>query len=738
MIPHICSTTLLLLFLAASIVSAAEPPPESRTTPPRMLATRAAGPIALDGRLDEPDWQRAAPARGFLQVDPRSGEPATRDTEVRVLFDGAALYLGVTCFDKAGLAGVRVPDLRRDFDEAEHDLFGVSFDPFLDGRTAQAFLVNPWGAQRDLLVADDSNEDIDWDAPWSVRTEVGASGWTAEIAIPWSTLRYPPGSGEESGAWGIQFVRRVRRIEEVSGWSPWPRGLTPFRMTYAGRIDGLVPPPPARQIRLQPYVLTRASRLDEAGLSREEEDFEAGGEMKWLPSPSTAVDLTVNTDFAQTDADRQVVNLSRFSVLFPERRQFFLESASLFDSGFDALKPFFSRRIGLDDLGQPVPIDAGLRIVHQDAARRWGGLVARTASEGSVPASTFAVARLSENLGRRHRLGTMLVGRRDEAGPGQAEQSNGVLVLDGLFRPHELFTVQGFVSASSTSRAGGDGTAGSLWVYTRGPRGYLGWIERWVSEDYEASAGFVSRRNLLLTSPAGTLDWRPAWLPAQVRQLKPNFVANFYHSFEERDFQEGNLRLEPLWIVFQDGSEVWSWWEPNWQRLDQPFSPLPGLEVAPGDYDYDRWGLAGATDRSRAYGLEIRHVTGGFFDGRLDTTNVTARLRPSPRLSLVVDFQRDALRDIGPDEKDRTSELVAPELRLAWSPRLQLTAFYQYNTAAELASWYARLAWEIAPLSYLYLVYGDTEPTEAGSGFLTRSQARDRRLAFKLTYLWQR
>lgn len=706
----------------------------SPADPPRMEAKRATALVVLDGRLDEPDWQSAAPVRGFLQIDPRSGEAATRDTEVRALFDGRALYLGVRCHDDEGLEGVRVPDLRRDFDYDQNDLFGVSFDPFRDGRTAQAFQVNPWGAQRDLRVTDDTLFDLDWDAAWSARAQVGEDGWTVEIALPWSSLRYPEGARE----WGIQFTRQVRRIAELSGWPAWPRGLNGYRMSYAGVISGLEPPPPARNLRLQPYLLGRIDRAGGRDGREDDEGLEAGGEVKWLPSPATVVDLTVNTDFAQVDADRQVVNLSRFSVFFPEKRPFFLENAALFDSNFSSLKPFFSRRIGLDAGGRPLPIDGGLRVVDQDAERSWGGLVARTAGAGAAPASTFAVARFSENVGSRHRLGGMLVGRSDEGNGGGDGRSNGVAVIDGLFRPRDLVTVQGFLSASRSTGAGGEGIAGSLWAAWEGPRGYFGWIQQFVSPDYEAAAGFVRRTDYVYTSPAVTLDWRPAWLPKRIRKLKPNAVLNLYHSFEGLRLQEGYARLEPLWVVFQDGSEVWSWWEPNWQRLDEPFSPLPGLTAAPGDYDYGRWGIAGATDRSRRFGLEVRHTSGGFYDGRLDSTTTTLRAAPSPRVALRLDWQRDAIRDLGPDRGRRTTDLLSPEVRLAWDPRKQLTLFYQHNEAAETANWYARFAWELRPLSHLYVVYADTAPTDPRAGFLVRPDVRDRQLILKLSWLWQR
>jgi len=182
--------------------------------PPRLAARRAAAPITLDAELTEPDWAQAAVASGFVQADPRQGAPATRDTEVRVLFDDEALYLGVVCHDDAGWRGVRVVDLRRDFNYFDNDLFGIVFDPFLDGRNAQVFAINPYGVQLDLLTSDGGAvKDTDWNAVWAVRTRVTEDGWRAEITIPWKSLRYPAGAAQ----WGINFVRRVRRIDELTG-----------------------------------------------------------------------------------------------------------------------------------------------------------------------------------------------------------------------------------------------------------------------------------------------------------------------------------------------------------------------------------------------------------------------------------------------------------------------------------------------------------------------------------------
>jgi hypothetical protein len=718
-----------LLLLLAAAPARAEVQEVQEDGGPLFLTARATAPIVADGRLDEADWAAAPPLAGFVQIEPERGRPASRDTEVKVLFDGRLLVFGFRCHDAAGSGGVRVTDLRRDFDDEQNDFVGVVLDPFGDGRTAQAFAVNPYGAQRDLRASDGTQRDLDWNTVWHAGARIAEDGWTAEIALPWTSLRYPAGAG----SWRANFVRRIRRQNELTAWVEFPRNVSPYHMTFAGTLAGLEPPPPGRNLRLTPYALARADRNELSGAAERGESYDLGGEVKWLPGPATVVDATVNTDFAQAEVDRQVVNLSRFSVFFPEKRQFFLESSSLFESDFDNVKPFFSRRIGLDDSGRPIGIDAGLRLVHQDAGHAWGGLLLRTREEGGAPASTFGMARYSKNLGARHRLGGLLVHRRDEGGALGERIDNTVAVVDGLYRPHERYSLQGLLSASTTP-GGGDGFAGSLWTYYENEWIYAGLVEQVISEDYDPRAGFVLARNLIVTSPAVTLDWRPAWRPRRVRSLKPNVVSYLYHDHDDREFREGWVRLEPLWIVFDDGSEVWSWWEPNWQRLAAAFSPLPGLEVAPGDYDYSRWGIAARTDRSRRTFVEARYLDGGFFDGELQTTILAARLSPSPRLALRVDYERNAIRDLGPARAGRVSELVISELRLALDPRLQLTLFHQHNTAAERESWNARLVWEWRPLSFAYLVYTEASPTDPGAGFLGSPEFRDRQLILKLAW----
>jgi hypothetical protein len=719
------SSTFAFFLVLATSTRAQEtfPPPAERL---RIPARRADGAINLDGRLTEPDWSAATAMGGFRQIEPNQGAPATFDTEVRVLYDDANLYVGARCRDDLGPDAVRVRNLRRDFDFSTDDVFGMSLDAFRDGHNAMVFETNPWGVRRDQEVLDSDVQDLQWDAAWRVRTERGGDGWTVEMAIPWRTLRYPPRGSE----WSVNFVRVIRRLNETTGWSAWPRAYNPYRMSYAGLLVGLEPPPPSPNVRLQPYAVVR-----DQSESVEEGRADVGGDLKWAINPGTVFDLTVNTDFAQADADRQVVNLTRFSVLFPEQRQFFLESASLFSAGLDkSIRPFFSRRIGLDADGAPIPIHAGLRLAHRSGQRSAGALLVRQAGTDQVSSTTFGVGRFVQNVGREGRLGALLTTRHDE-GPGGLASTNAVGTLDAYFRPTAQVFVKGMVSGSHTSGEGGDGTAASLDVTRQGNRVTGGWLGEYIGPGYFPAAGFLIRPNLIRNNAGITLDLRPSWKPGFLRRFVVHSSANVYHRASDRRFQEAQWFVPILGGYFNNSGWFLTYLVPNWQHLDTPFEPLPGVRVEPGRYQFNRFLLSTSTDTSRRLVARTDFEVGPFYDGRSQVLTVSAVATPRPQASLALSYTLNALQDMGLARTDSTTHLIAPTLRLALDPSLQLTLFYQRNTAAQLSTWNARVSWEFRPLSYVYLVYNERAPlTSAGLFTTSGREPTNRQLILKVTF----
>jgi len=729
-----------LLVLAGQIAYAQDPTIFQPVQPPKQIqAVRAVGPLTIDGRLDEADWQKVPTTTGFFQAQPEQGKTPTNDTRIRVLFDNKNVYIGAFCPDSLGRKALRVPDLRRDFDYFANDLVGVTFDPFRDQRNAQAFQTNPFGAQRDLLCADDALFDRDWDGFWKVRTTRTDSGWVAEMQLPWVTLRYPrPDSVAQS--WGVNFVRISRRINEQTYWSPVPRAYTVYRMTYAGLLTGLKPPPPSTNIRVQPYVLYDFNRsLRNGALLNQNPRATFGGELKWAITPQTVLDLTANTDFAQADADRQVQNLTRFSVFFPERRQFFLENASLFLVGqAGAIQPFFSRRIGLSDAGTPIPLDAGLRLVSRTLKQNVGALLVRQRATGLSPAASFAVGRFSRNYGEQNRIGGLLTARFDDAlpspsGPGS---TNLTASVDGFIRLSQSLSWSYMVSGS-TGRGGAENGVSAVSQFDFQNNQWVGtYYQTLISKRYTPGAGFIYAPNLINTNIGAYRMFRPVWKPKSVRQADPGAYLNMYHRTSDGAFQQAELEVFPLYVVGVTGWIASAFAVPTWQRLDEGFAPL-GINVAPGRYAYTRYRLNFSSDPSKKLYYTLFNEWGGYYDGQLRTHTASVRYSPVPQASISLGYTRNITNGLGIEKQNLVTELITPNIRLAVNPRLQLIGFYQKNTAVNRNVWNVRLAWEFQPLSFLYIVYNSNAQQQLQNNGLRPDLNRAEQVIGKLTYLKQ-
>jgi hypothetical protein len=459
-------------------------------TPVAVYATRAKEAISVDGKLSESSWNNASVINDFFRIEPRQGGRCLYKTEVRLLFDRKNLYIGVFCKDSLGKKGLRIQDLRRDFVFGESDNFYVALDAQNTERFCVVFNTTPLGNQRDLQVSDDSYRDNDWDALWKVRTHITDSGWYAEYALPFATLRYNKGT-RDSTVWGISFSRLARREYEQTAFPAVPQSFTPQRMTYAAKLKGLELPPPSVNLRVQPYALYQhSSSTNAANIKTKEAQWKTGGEVKWAINPHAVLDLTFNTDFAQADVDRVVNNLSRFNVLFPERRQFFLENSGIWaGADFYGTKPFFSRRIGLDNSGgfnaEPLRIDGGIRYTDRNQARTIAGLYIHQQEGAATGASNFGVLRYLKNIGKQNNLGVMLTHRLDEKNDSKsfARRNNTTLTTDGLFRPRNDLTFQFLLSAATDNTQEGIGTMGTIYANTSPINGFLQYWTKWVSEN---------------------------------------------------------------------------------------------------------------------------------------------------------------------------------------------------------------------------------------------------------------
>jgi hypothetical protein len=728
------SIVIVLLSTSVAYAQATFQPPE---TPLEIRSQKVVGSITIDGMLDESSWQNVKPVADLVQYEPRQGEAASLKTEVRILFDEKNLYISAVCFDSAGRKGIRVPNMQRDFSFDENDLFGIAIDGLLDKRNAAAFQTNPYGAQRELLISDGSNFNREWISLWSVKTRIHEWGWTAEFAIPWKSIRYKTGSDQI----GIILLRCMRRLNENVTFPAIPRVFTPYQMPYEAILTGLeLPTDNGINVQLNPYMLVSADREIKEGVTKQNSDAKVGGEAKWALSTNSVLDVTYNTDFAQVDVDRQVVNLARFSVLFPERRQFFLEGNEIYTmQALDALQPFFSRRIGLDDNGNPIPIEAGVRFTNRSLKRNIGALAIRQRAQGVNPASNFAVMRYSHNLtDQGTRIGGLATFRYDEADTSGRANANATITVDGLYRPNQKLNVFWMLSGSNNSGLlNNKGWSGSMWGYYDTNDIYAGHVQAVVSDKYDPRSGFVDATNYVLTSPAVSWKWRPSWLPKKtVRQLTPGVTAYFYHYYNDLRFREGFISYRPFSVNLQNGGSLSYSFVTNWQNLIESFSPLD-IEIAAGEYSYNNHNFNFETDNSRKLFFSAEYSTGGYFNGTLQSLSASTRIAPDPHVALTLSYRHNEIRNLGITSSSVTTDLATAEIRLALNPRVQWISFYQYNTAINRNTLNTRLQWEYKPLSFIFIVLNDNRQDFTNSETNITSRLINQQGVFKITYLKQ-
>ncbi|MDD4109148.1 MAG: DUF5916 domain-containing protein [Prolixibacteraceae bacterium] len=700
------------------------------------------GDIKIDGVMNEAEWDLAKKSARFTQVTPVQGVPPNFDTFFKVLYDENYLYIGVICLDSMGKKAIRATDFKRDFDHMQHDLINLGFDCFNDERNAMTFVVNPYGVQRDYLAFDALYFDIDWDGLWRTNATRTDTGWIAELAIPWKTLRYPATS-DSVQTWGFQLYRNRRMSNEISGFSPFPMTYSASRMDYAGQIKNLKPPPPKANFQIQPYTLASHNSYSGSDPDRQSEtnSLKFGGELKWVINPNNILDLTVNTDFAQADVDRKVNNTSRFNVFYPERRQFFLENASLFGinvnlgnvrtvgrtGGPMQMQPFFSRRIGLNDAGEPIPIEAGARYVHRSFKHNFGAILIRQSGDSVTSNTNFFVGRFSENIGRQNRIGGLITVKN------QPESSNITGTFDAFFRLKELHSFNSMLSYTGTTNSGKQGFSGITQYNYATNRWKIWWTESIVSKDFNPEMGFVSRHDVIGTTPGIIYYYRGDKLPFKkwLRSFDPGIDAQFFHQASTGKLIERQLIFYPFYLNLQNAGYIGYGLNDIFQHLPVTFTPL-GVPIEPGDYNYIQHTVVARSDPSRKINFTGSVNWGDYFDGRLTTGDIKAFFAPIPHISLGGQFNRNIFTDVGVENISKTVDLYSLEGRFAVNARLQLSSFIQKNSENDAYNINARFSWEYRPLSYIYIVFNHNQYDDA-----MHFRQREDQLITKISYLKQ-
>jgi hypothetical protein len=705
----------------------------------RLVIVRADGPIELDGRLDEPSWSRAPVARNFIQNDPREGAPATFDTEVRLLYDADALYIGVFARDDEP-SGIIVNELRKDFNTGSGDSFQVVIDTFKDERNGYQFAVNPAGAKWDAQMANEGREsNSNWDGVWDVGSRIGEDGWYAEIRIPFRTLKFSPAAQQ---TWGINFQRRLRRLNENSFWSPIQRIHSLSRVSMAGTVEGMQGIQPGNNLRLKPYVLASSSRV---GRGSHDGDFDAGLDVKYGLTSGLTWDFTVNTDFSQVEADEQQINLTRFSLFFPEKREFFLENSGVFQFGAGNERGgggggggggrqnpsqdmilFFSRRIGLSEGGQAIPILGGTRLTGRTGAFSIGALNIQQREGAGSPSTNFTALRLRRDVLAQSDIGVLVL-NKETAGA----HFNRVVGADANFRFFQnldlnIAGARTFSPESAMPGEGDDWYTKSSFNYNTNRLAIRGGYQT-IGERFNNEMGFVPRRGVNNGELHIGARFRPAWAWTRgwLRETYPHWQIE---NFARRDGGLESRYMDWHWpITFHDSTFIEVGVNPNVEVIRRPFpiNSRRGIEIPPGRYEFNESFVLARTNAAAPLSFNGRYSTGDFYGGYRRGYELGATVRASEHFNVSGNV---SFNDIELPQGAFTTTLFTGRVNYFLNTRMFLNALLQYN--ADARQWSSNVRFNVIhrPLSDFFLVYN--ERRDSRSGLLI-----DRALVAKLTYL---
>jgi len=725
----------------------------------RVAPVRVENGPQIDGRLDEEVWLQAAVIDEFVQQEPAEGEPATERTVVRLLYDAEALYLGVEAYDSEP-DGVIATEMRRDsLRLLDEDNFQVILDTFHDRRSGYMFVTSPLGAKLEQQVAEEgeggwrgrnsNNVNINWDGVWDVVSRRTADGWVSEIAIPMVTLRFPR---TEEQVWGVNFMRNIRRKNEQVFWAPISKEYTLTRVSLAGTMHGIGAVNRGLDLRLTPYALA-GGRQDRVQSGFDGSGFnDYGLDVKYGIASGLNLDLTLNTDFAQVEVDEQQVNLTRFPLFFPEKRDFFLENAGMFNvgaqgSGFGRMADlFFTRRIGLSDRGQPIPIVGGARLTGKVNRHNVAAMNINTQSAFGNPGDSFFVGRYSRDILARSKVGGVVI-NKEAVG---ATDYNRTFAVDTTLAVHRNLTVTGFLAKTETPRTGFSGRYAppEPGAAMRDMAGYA--RATWLSpsfhiyseyadlqEHFNPEVGFVPRIGIRTSKFHG--EWNPRPDRFNIRMFDPMW--NITYTTDQNNRLLTRRIHNMIGTYFEDGSSAMFYFNDHFEQLDIPFSIThTGVTVPAGTYRFGEWVFSYQSDPSRRLYTRTRYSPQTFFDGTRTDIQATVGLRATSRVSAETIFNRS---DVDLPWGEFVADLASLRLDLTLSPQVTLRSLSQYNSLTGEFSNSIRFNWIYSPGSDIYIAYDEMRLDDLFflDPHVRRSpwgDVRNRQIAVKMTYLLSR
>ena len=690
----------------------------------------------IDGVLDDADWQLAPVQGRFVQREPKFGWETTERTEFRVLYDDKTLYFGIWAYD-SDPAGVIASEMKRDAGLRKGDQIKITLDTFHDHRNAFYFSTNPLGALKDAQSVEEGRTiNYDWNAVWENRTSIDEHGWYVEIAIPLSQLRFK--GGMEELVWGLNVCRIIIRKNEETYWVPYPREWQAIgfaRMSGAGVLRGLTGLKPRRRVEFVPFASPHVMRDYDAGTPTRV-TRNVGFDLKVGLSQSFNADLTVKTDFAHVEADQEVVNLSRFSLFFPEKRQFFTEGAGIFDysqnagssAGPGLLTLFYSRRIGLQD-GREVPILAGGRVTGRTGHTTIGvmnvttdaaSIVTGSGAGDRIPRANYSVARIKHDVFSNSSVGGIVLNRS-----GGGRPDNQTVGLDGVFtlgKHLDWVVLAAKTFTPGVSRGDWAGATKAKWASDRFEAGvtYLD-----IGEHFKAEMGFIPRTDIRNIVAQAAWTPRPKW--KGVRQLRFNVDSSYFENHAGR--KESQSTGYDVSLTAQDSSNVRLSLDTHYDFLPFTWATAGGVIPSAG-YSWKSVRGSYTSNQSKPLYGTVSADIGGYYQG--DKQTYRAELSLVPKDTLLIENFYTRNRIVLPAAAPYVTNVLSTRVSYSFSPNLFVKSFVQYNDATRTASLNLLFWYIYRPGSDFYIVYNQGWETDVPGPRDVRPRGRS--VAVKVTY----
>ncbi len=679
--------------------------------------------ITIDGILDEKVWQTADKANQFQQTYP--GDTALSKTKTTVLttYDDNFIYIAAICYDSLPNKKYVIQSLKRDFSFPVSDAFAIFIDPFNDKVNGFSFSVSPLGVQREGLLQGGGSFGVttSWDNKWFSAVHHYNDKWTVEMKIPFKTIRY----NDKITTWGINFARNNLKINETSVWNPVPRQYNVASLAFTGKLIWDKPPKKAgTNVAIIPYLIGSTNKNFQYNTNNSK--FNGGFDAKIAVTSSLNLDLTVNPDFSQVEVDRQITNLSRFSLFFPEKRQFFIENSDLFARfGFRQIRPFFSRKIGLNN-GNSIPILAGARLSGKINNNWRIGLmnmqtegVPKTTASEAIKAENYSVAAIQRTIGKRSSLDGIFVNRQGiiNKNADYADYNRIIGVDYNLRLDNNKWLGKAFYHHSFSPNIKGNDYAHATWLMYNTEKITAQWNHEYVGENYRADVGFVPRVSQYNTNTnkyvylsywrfEPSIDYR--FYPKS-KTIQNYQIGTHLSEYLNENYQESERSLDANFTInFISQSKLRLKIYNNNVLLNFPtdITFAGNTPLDSGEYLFNNATIAYNSSKFKTFSYKISGDYGNYYIGKKLTTSasVNYRVQPWGKFGLKLNQDKIWLPD---GYSDVSIWLIGPKLEFTFTKKLFFTTFIQYNTQIDNVNINARLQYRFKPMSDLFIVYTD-------------------------------